>query len=76
MNQLGNTFKFKIWEYCWKNFKNQKIMTKKNEILVGFTNSGLRDLKEEIEDMSEQEKETENPNEIVEIVEYIFDFNR
>ena len=48
----------------------------KNKILVGFTNSGLRDLKEEIEDMSEQEKETENPNEIVEIAEYIFDFNR
>ena len=39
-------------------------------------NSGLRDLKEEIEKMSEQEKETKNPNEIVNIVEKILEFNR
>ena len=39
-------------------------------------NSGLGDLKEEIEDMSEQEKETENPNEIVNLVENILEFNR
>ena len=39
-------------------------------------NSGLRDLKEETEDMSEQEKETENPNEIVDIVERICEVNR
>ena len=39
-------------------------------------NSGLGDLKEEIEDMSEQEKETENPNEIVNLFENILDFNR
>ena len=39
-------------------------------------NSGLRDLQEEIEDMSEQEKETENPNETVNIVEKILEFNR
>ena len=38
-------------------------------------NSGLRNLKEEIEDMSEQEKETGNPNEIVDIVEMILEFN-
>ena len=38
-------------------------------------NSGLRDLKEEIEDMSEEEKETKNPNEIVDIVENILEFN-
>ena len=37
-------------------------------------NSGLRDLKEEIEDMSEQEKEIENPNEIVNLVENILKF--
>ena len=40
-----------------------------------MTNSGLRDLKEEIKDMSEQEKETENPNEIVDF-EKILEFNR
>ena len=38
--------------------------------------SGLRDLKKEIEDMGEQGKETENPNEIVDIVKNIFEFNR
>ena len=41
-----------------------------------MTNSGLRDLKEEIENMSEQEKETENPNEIVNFVEKILEFNK
>ena len=39
-------------------------------------NSGLRDLKQEIEDMSEQEKETESPNEMVDIVGNIIEFNR
>ena len=39
-------------------------------------NSGLRDLKEEIEDMSEEEKEIENPNRIIDIVEKILEFNR
>ena len=36
-----------------------------------MANSGLKDLREEIEYKSEQEKETENPNEIVNIVEKI-----
>ena len=36
----------------------------------------MRDLKEEIEDISEQEKETENTNEIVDIVENILEFHR
>ena len=39
-------------------------------------NNGLRDLKEEIEDMSKQEKETKNPNGIVDILEKIVEFNR
>ena len=38
-------------------------------------NSALRDLKEETEDMSEQEKEIKNPNEIIDIVEKILEFN-
>ena len=42
---------------------------------VDTIKSGLRDLKEEIEDMSEEEKETKNPNEIVDIVEKILNFN-
>ena len=39
-------------------------------------NSGLRDLKEEVEEMSEQEKEIEKPNETVNIAEMIREFNR
>ena len=38
--------------------------------------SGLRVFKEKIEDMIEQEKETENPNEIVDIVEKILEFDK
>ena len=38
-------------------------------------NSALRDLKEETEDISEQEKEIENPNEIIDIIEKILEFN-
>ena len=47
----------------------------RNKIKVNLINSGLRNSKEEIEDMSEQEKETGNPNEIVDIVEMILEFN-
>ena len=39
-------------------------------------NSGLRYLKEDTEVMNEQEKETGNPNKIVDIVENILEFNR
>ena len=41
-----------------------------------MTKNGLRDLNKELEGMSEQEKETENPNEIVDIAENIIAFNR
>ena len=56
--------------------KKSKNNEERNKIQVVTINSGLRDLKEEIEDMSEQEKEIENPNEIVDIVEMILEFNR
>ena len=56
--------------------KKLKNNPEKNKIKVNLINSGLRDLKEEIEDMSEEEKETKNPNEIVDIVEKILEFNR
>ena len=49
--------------------------TKNNE-LVSLINSGLKDLKEEIEKMSEKEKEIEKPDKIVEIVEEILKFNK
>ena len=40
-----------------------------NSKLVNVINSGLKDLKEEIKKMSEEEKEIEDPESIVKIVE-------
>ena len=48
---------------------------KKNE-LVNVINSGLEYLKEEIKNMPENEKEIEDPESIVEIVEEILKFNK
>ena len=48
--------------------KKSKNKTDRNGIQVIVIKSGLKELKEEIEYMSEQEKETENPNENVDIV--------
>ena len=53
-----------------------KNNSERNKIQVGLINSGLRDLKKEIKDLSEEEKEIENPNEIVNLVESILEFNR
>ena len=47
----------------------------KNKKLVDLINSGLRNFKEEIEDMSEKEKESEKPYKTVNIVEEILEFN-
>ena len=47
----------------------------KNRIQVNLITSGLRDLNEEIKNMSE-EKEVKNPNGIVDIVKNILEFNR
>ena len=43
---------------------------------VRLINSGLRDLKEEIKNMSEEEKIIEGTNKIVDIAENILEFNR
>ena len=56
--------------------KKSKNNPGRNNIQVNLINSGLRDLKEEIEDMSEQKKETKAPNEIVDIADIILEFNR
>ena len=54
-----------------------KIKNKeKNNVFVNITDSGLKDLKEEIKVMSEKEKENEKPDEIVKIVEEILQFNK
>ena len=59
-----------------KKMKKLKNNPDKNNIQASLINSGLRDLKEEVEEMSEQEKEIEKPNETVNIVEMIREFNR
>ena len=48
---------------------------KKNNDLVNVIKSGLNDVKNEIENMGKKEKETEKPNEIVDIVEKILELN-
>ena len=47
----------------------------KNNELVNVIKSGFSDLKNEIENMGEEEKEIEKPNEIIDIVEKITEFN-
>ena len=49
---------------------------KKNSKLANVIKSELSDLKNEIENMSEEEKEIEKPYEIVNIVEEILEFNK
>ena len=49
---------------------------KKNNKLVSVINSGLKDLEDEVEDMSEEERKNEKPDEIVKIVKEILEFNK
>ena len=49
---------------------------KKNNDLVIMIKSRLSDLKKEIENMSEEEKEIEKPNVIIDIVEKILEFDK
>ena len=48
----------------------------KNNDLVNVIKSGLSDLKNETENISEEEKEIEKSNEIIDIVEVILEFNK
>ena len=48
----------------------------KNNGLVNVIKSGLNDLKNETENMSEEEKEIEKPNEIIDTVEKILELNK
>ena len=48
---------------------------KLNGIKVNLNQRGLKDLIKEIEQLSEDEKEIEKPNEIVNLVEKILEFN-
>ena len=49
---------------------------KKNSKLVDVIKSGLSDLKNETENMDEEEKETEKPSEIIDVVEEIIEFSK
>ena len=49
---------------------------RKNRQLVNLINSGLKDLKDEIKEMSENEIGIEEPEKMVDIVERIFELNR
>ena len=48
----------------------------KNNVLVSVINSGLKDLKEKIKEMSEEERKIEKPDKIVKIVKKILNFNK
>ena len=47
----------------------------KNSNLVNMFNSALRDLKEDGKNISKEEKEIEQPDEIARVVKMILDFN-
>ena len=49
---------------------------KENSKLLDVIKSGLSDLKNETENMDEKEKKTEKPNEIIDVVEEILEFNK
>ena len=52
------------------------IKKKKNNNLVNLINRGLGDLKNEIEDVSNEENENEKPKKMVDIVEKILGLNK
>ena len=56
--------------------KNSKNNPERNKFQVNLITGGLRDLKKEIRNMSEEEKEMENLNELIYIVGNILEFNR
>ena len=54
-----HVFTYDLWDVL-KNFKKSKIDPEKNKIQVSMIKNGLKDLKEEITDMSEEEKKSKN----------------
>ena len=73
---VTNNFLFQDLRALLEKLKKSKTYAENNEIQVNLIKSRLGNFKEEIEDMSKEEKETERPNEIVNIVEKILEFNR
>ena len=56
--------------------RTKKNDSERNIIQVNLINSWSRDLNREMKDMGEEEKQIENPDEIVNLVENILVFNR
>ena len=55
---------------------NQINDIEKNSKLVDTIISGLKDLKEEVKDMSQEERKIEKPDDILKIVTEILKFNK
>ena len=70
MKLFKNHFKFQTPSALLKD-QYQINDTEKNYELVNVINSGLKDLKEGIEEMSEKERKIVEPDKIVKIVEEI-----
>ena len=70
-----NHFGFQTPTEMFKNLYNQNNKNKNNE-LVNVIKSGLIDLENEIEKVSEDEIKIEKPYEIVDIVKKILEFNK
>ena len=73
-NLFKEYFNFKVRSALAKNYIRRKI--KNNNDLVELIKIRWSNLKDEIEKMSEDEKETEKPDKILKIVEEILIFNR
>ena len=79
-NEINNELvkKYFLVQNLGSLFKQIKDLKKnpKNKIRVLLIKSGLEDLKNEIENMSEEQKNIEKPNEIVDIAGKILEFNK
>ena len=74
MNYSRNILKFQRPSDMLKTVYNTNGRKKING-LVNVIKNGLIDFKNEIGNMSEEEKEIEKPNEIVDVIEKILEFN-
>ena len=69
-----NYFKYQSPSYMYESLNNTK-KTERNKIRVNLIKSALTDLKNRINNISEDEKRIEQPGKIVDIVEKILVFN-
>ena len=74
-NLYKNYFNFEVPRALAKRLYQTKNKNKNNKLVKGIKNR-WSDLKDEVEKISEDEKEIEQPDKILKIVEEILDFNR